>query len=62
MPKEIKITIDANPIDLKAKEKALQQIATLNTDVVTLLGELASNSKAVEKLMSSKTLIKTMFL
>ena len=62
MPKEIKITIDANPIDLKAKEKALQQIATLNTDVVTLLGELASNPKAVEKLMSNKTLIKTMFL
>ncbi|MBF03227.1 MAG: hypothetical protein CMP76_08020 [Flavobacterium sp.] len=62
MPKEISIVINDNPVDAKAKEKALQQIATLKTDVVTFLGELASNPKAVDKLMSNKTIIKSMFL
>ncbi|WP_130736734.1 hypothetical protein [Flavobacterium sp. J27] len=60
-----KITLEinnSNPIELKAKEKSLQQIATLPTDVIVFLGELAGSKKAVDKLMSNQKLIKSMLL
>lgn len=52
----------SNPVDLAAKQKALDAIAMLDTDTLAFLGELANSPKAVKKLKDNKKLIRTMVM
>lgn len=61
--KEITIVIEAsNPIDLKTKENAIQQIAKLDSDTLKKLHELSASKKAVDMLKSKWLMIKTMIM
>ena len=52
----------SNPIDFKAKKEALENLARLDTDALSFLGELSKSQKAVDKLMANKLIIKTMVM
>ncbi|MFC4817620.1 MULTISPECIES: hypothetical protein [unclassified Flavobacterium] len=56
---EIQIPITtATPFEAKAKMLAIKTIASLDTDAVEKLAELAQNPKAVNKLKNSFGMIK----
>lgn len=47
-----------NPFEIKAKTKALTDLANLDKDVLSKLAELSKNAKAVEQLKNNFPMIK----
>lgn len=61
--KVIQIEIEAsNPVDLKTKENAINNITKLDAATLEKLSQLATSKKAVEKLNNNWLMIKTMVL
>jgi hypothetical protein len=48
MSKTIQVEIKGNPFEVDAKEKAIRQLLTMDSDVLEKLANLSKNEKAIE--------------
>lgn len=51
-----------SPVDFKARKEALENLARLDIEALSFLGELSQSNKAVSKLLANKVIIKTMVM